>query len=267
MRSFLLAAALFAAVLGPLPALASSSGWVDAEGTRLRLLTTGLPDAEGRLRGALEIDLQPGWKTYWRDPGASGVPPSIDVSQSRNIASVDIEFPAPMRFDDGYALSAGYDRPVVLPLVFALADKTQGAIIEANVFLGVCEKICVPVQANLAVDPLEAPDDADHAATVENAFARLPAAADASFGVAAVHLAGETLDVEVVLPSGVTEAELFVASDGGFAVGAPTRRQQDDRLHFAVPVFDQPRPVPANTSLPYTLVTSAGAVSGRVTLP
>ncbi len=265
-KSSLLAALLVSAPVAS-PALAASSGWTDTEGASLRLVTTGTPDAEGKLRGALEIQLQPGWKTYWRDPGGAGVPPSIDVSASRNVAGVEVDFPAPKRFDDGYAISAGYDQPVTLPLVFSVADKSQSAIIEANLFLGVCEKICVPVQATLDVDPLDDPENPNDAATVANAFMLLPAAADASFGVSSAQLGADTLTVEVVLPSGVTEGDLFVAYEAGFSLGAPKQSMVDGRLRFAVPVFDQPKPVLAGTSLAYTLVTPAGAVSGRISVP
>ena len=60
------------------PALASSSDWYEAEGGRVRLVTSGAADENGVIEGALEIDLKPGWKTYWRDPGDAGVPPTLD---------------------------------------------------------------------------------------------------------------------------------------------------------------------------------------------
>ncbi len=63
----------------------------------------------------LEIDLKPGWKTYWRDPGDAGVPPTLDASASSNIASAELSFPAPQRFDDGFAIWAGYKEPVGIP--------------------------------------------------------------------------------------------------------------------------------------------------------
>ncbi len=38
-------------------------GWVRADGTRM---------------AAVQLDLEPGWKTYWRAPGDAGIPPSFD---------------------------------------------------------------------------------------------------------------------------------------------------------------------------------------------
>ncbi len=55
--------------------IASSSDWFETEGARIRLVTTGKPAADGKLKGMLDIELKPGWKTYWRDPGDAGVPP------------------------------------------------------------------------------------------------------------------------------------------------------------------------------------------------
>src|SRR5262245_54788615 len=72
------------------PALAASSDWYQAEGAAVRLLASGAPDEQGVLKGALQIELKPGWKTYWQDPGDAGVPPSLDVSASRNVAAADI---------------------------------------------------------------------------------------------------------------------------------------------------------------------------------
>src|SRR5436309_5964048 len=42
------------------------------------------------LLGGVAIQLQPGWKTYWRTPGDSGVPPRFDFSKSENIEAVKI---------------------------------------------------------------------------------------------------------------------------------------------------------------------------------
>ena len=53
------------------------------------------------LMGGIEIQLQQGWKTYWRTPGDSGVPPRFDFSKSVNVESVTPLYPAPRTFDDG----------------------------------------------------------------------------------------------------------------------------------------------------------------------
>src|SRR6204780_504463 len=47
-----------------------------------------------------EIRLVSGWKTYWREPGDSGRPPTFIFSGSQNVRSIAVEWPAPERFPD-----------------------------------------------------------------------------------------------------------------------------------------------------------------------
>src|SRR3982074_3667196 len=49
------------------------------------------------LLGGVAFQLQPGWHTYWRTPGDSGVPPRIDFGKSENVEAVTILWPAPTK--------------------------------------------------------------------------------------------------------------------------------------------------------------------------
>ena len=53
------------------------------------------PPTRSVLRAGIEIRLDPGWKTYWRYPGDSGVPPTLDFAGSKNVKSVTALWPAP----------------------------------------------------------------------------------------------------------------------------------------------------------------------------
>ena len=252
-------------LLAPTASLAASSDWHHVEGGSIRIVTSGQPDSEGVLRGALEIRLKPGWKTYWRDPGSSGVPPSLDVTVGDEKAAVEIGFPAPTRFDDGYAMWAGYDRSIALALTFRLpADAKGSARVAANAFLGVCETICIPLQAELTIDPREDADDPEHAAAVAAAFAALPEPARADFGARPGKVEGETIMIEATLPDDVEVVDLFVAGTDNLALGVPERVSGSST--FSVPVL---RGLDGNTdeALTYTLVTSGGAVTGSPELP
>ena len=60
-------------------AVAATSPWVETPGGDVRLVA--LPaEADGTVRAMLDIRLHDGWNTYWRDPGGSGIPPSIVIS-------------------------------------------------------------------------------------------------------------------------------------------------------------------------------------------
>ena len=136
---------------------------------RLELLREA-PSADGSVRGALVIDLAPGWKTYWIDPGAAGIPPTIDFSATKGLKDADLRLPAPHRFGEGFARSNGYDAP--LAAAFTLTPRKGETLgpVTASVMLGVCHDICIPVQATLTAD------DADEKTGVESAFSALPKA-------------------------------------------------------------------------------------------
>jgi DsbC/DsbD-like thiol-disulfide interchange protein len=101
------------------------------------------------LLGGIAIQLQPGWKTYWRTPGDSGVPPRIDFSKSENIEAVTILWPAPLKFDDGAGgHSLGYHDQIVLPLRIVAKNADKPVTLRAEINYAVCEKLCIPVEAN-----------------------------------------------------------------------------------------------------------------------
>lgn len=239
---------------------ASSSEWVEMEGARVRLVTAGLPDADGRLKGILDIELKPGWKTYWRDPGDAGVPPTIDVSANPNVTKAEFEFPAPQRHDEGGFQWAGYDHPVALPVTFSLSDPSGPSAIKADVFLGVCETICVPVQARFELDAGGDPDNAGDKAAVAAALAATPAKAGPDFGVKVSGTDGDKVLLEASFPGDPETAELFVAGDG-YVLTTPVREARDGKTFFSLEVT-RPDVPPAGPGLHYTLVTGAGSVNG-----
>lgn len=248
-------------------ALATVSDWVEVQGGRVRLVTAGAADASGVLQGALEIDLKPGWKTYWRDPGDAGVPPQIDVSKSLNVASAELRFPVPERFEDGYSKWAGYKHPVAFPVTFTLKSPGEPAMIEADVFLGICETICIPVQGKFTLDPASDPDNADDQAIVAAAVEALPGPAQPGFGVTGLPSDRKLLLVETALPSGAEPAEFFIAADQGYMFGTPQRADRDGKVIFAVPILGRPTEKPSGGVLHYTLSTTAGAVEGTLPYP
>ena len=248
-------------------ASATVSDWVDVEGGRVRLVTAGAPDASGMLQGALEIDLHPGWKTYWRDPGDAGVPPQIDVSRSINVTAAEMRFPAPERFDDGFSKWAGYKHPVAFPVTFTLKAPGEPTQIEADVFLGICETICIPVKGSFALDPANDPDNPEDEALVAAAFETLPEAARPDFGVTVRTTDDKQLVVEAALPGDAKSAEFFVAGEQGYMFGTPVRAENDGTTVFTVPILERPDARPAAGALHYTLSTAAGAVEGSLPYP
>ena len=101
------------------------------------------------LLGGIAVQLDPGWKTYWRTSGDSGVPPRFDFSKSENIEAVTVLWPAPTKFDDGAGgFSLGYHDQVVLPLRIVPKSNDKPVTLRASINYAVCEKLCIPVEAN-----------------------------------------------------------------------------------------------------------------------
>ncbi len=101
------------------------------------------------LLGGIAFQLQPGWKTYWRTPGDSGVPPRFDFSKSENIEAVTVLWPAPTKFDDGAGgHSLGYHDQIVLPLRIVARNADKPVTLRAEINYAVCEKLCIPVEAS-----------------------------------------------------------------------------------------------------------------------
>jgi DsbC/DsbD-like thiol-disulfide interchange protein len=264
-KSIALASLLFSSALLSQAAFAASSHWAEGTGVRVRLVTTGKPDENGLIKGALDIDLAPGWKTYWRDPGDAGVPPQIDFSGSRNLSVVDVAYPAPRRFNDAGGVWAGYKKPVRFGLVLKAADPSKPMELDAKVFIGVCQSICVPFQAQLSVDPAKGADDLVDAAVVADTFAALPAAPTKDFNALELKKTPTALAISAALPQ-PGAAELFVAAPEGYAFGAPKQLEsRDGKAIFTVPVLTGGSSSGSGSAkIPYTLVQGGQAVAGEL---
>jgi DsbC/DsbD-like thiol-disulfide interchange protein len=141
------AATLFASSLAIEARAEDASPWQPEGHSAVRLLAGSRSGAV--LLGGIALKLQPGWKTYWRTPGDSGVPPRFDFSRSDNIEAVTVMWPAPTKFDDGAGgHSLGYHDQVVLPLRIVAKNVDKPVTLRADINYAVCEKLCIPVEAS-----------------------------------------------------------------------------------------------------------------------
>jgi DsbC/DsbD-like thiol-disulfide interchange protein len=141
------AAILLVSSFAPGARAEDASPWQRDGHSAVRLLAGSRSGAV--LLGGIAFQLQPGWKTYWRTPGDSGVPPRFDFSKSENIEAVTVMWPAPLKFDDGAGgVSLGYHDQTVLPLRIVPKNVDKPVTLRAAISYAVCEKICIPVEAN-----------------------------------------------------------------------------------------------------------------------
>lgn len=203
---------------------AAQSDWAHSEGGAIRIVADKR-QSDGTIPAILDIRLKPGWKTYWLEPGASGVSPQVTIDPKDSISFSGMRFPAPKSFGNGVARYIGYDKSVAFPLL--LKSKKSGDLsLKASVFLGICQDICIPVQADLSLLLTEgAADNPLDKARIDDAVAALPAQPSETFKVKAASFdaAGRRLRLSLVMPgaSAETPPELFLAGPPGYSFGAP----------------------------------------------
>ncbi len=183
LRAALAAGALAAMFAAPARA-ANESPWSEDSRSSIRLIAGTNTNGEAPLRAGIEFRLQPLWKTYWRYPGDSGVPPRFDFSGSENLKSATVLYPAPHVFTDETGQTLGYKDSVIVPLQVSPKDPGKPVTLRVALDYAVCEKLCIPAQGRAELTLGAA--DSSHEAALAQALARVPkqvSAADAGLTV------------------------------------------------------------------------------------
>src|SRR5262245_50755589 len=151
-----------------------ASAWDKDMHSAMRLIAAGTPRGgkTATLRAGIEIRLDPGWKTYWRYPGDSGVPPRFVFTGSENVKNVTVKWPAPHRFSDDGGQSIGYKEHVVLPLSIEPQDPNKPVKLRLALDYAVCEKLCVPAEGK--ADLVVTREPTAHEAVLAAAEAQVP---------------------------------------------------------------------------------------------
>lgn len=234
-------AALLAA-LAHAPTHAAESEWAHNEGGRMRLVVTA-GDRDGAYQGVLQIEPKRGWITYWREPGDSGIPPEVSIKPGSPFTIAGIDFPVPKRIDNGPVRDLGYDAPVTLPLTLQGPPHGEGGRLEAHVFIGICENICIPFTADFALD-VSGDVEGEDALMIASARTRLPEKPSPAFRVAkAGRLAdGKALSVDLVLPAPpADDLQVFVTGPtGDFAMEYRTLKTEPNGASLEIPLARLP---------------------------
>jgi DsbC/DsbD-like thiol-disulfide interchange protein len=231
-----------------LPAYAAdTSAWDGDQHAAVRLIAG--PQRGGAVihSAGVEIRLAPGWKTYWRYPGDSGVPPRFDFSGSRNLKSINVRYPAPHRLTDDSGTSIGYKNHVTFPLEVTPQDPAQPVALALRIDYAVCEKICIPAEGKAELT-LTGKPAAEYAALARGDM-RVPGAAKigdaAPLSIRAITRDGKRVLVDVAAPS--REVELFAegpSAEWALPVPAPVDGAPAGQQRFAFELDG----LPANTS-------------------
>ena len=140
-----------------------ASSWDSDQRSAVRLIAGSTGNGQLTFRAGIEMRVDPGWKSYWRYAGDSGLPPSFDFAGSENVNSVTVLWPTPRRFADGAGgNSIGYTDNIIFPLQVLAKQAGRPVILRLNATYGVCEKICIPAsgKAQLQLTRRQSSEDA-----------------------------------------------------------------------------------------------------------
>jgi DsbC/DsbD-like thiol-disulfide interchange protein len=253
------------------PALAAdASQWDGGPRAAMRLIAGDRASAAsaGTLRAGIEIRLGPGWKTYWRYAGDSGVPPRFRFDRSDNVATATVLFPAPHGFTDESGESIGYKDRVILPVRVVPRDAGKPVVLRLDVDYAICEKLCVPIEAKAE---LALPGDGGEEAALAASEARVPRAVRLNEGdtlsIRAIRRedggARPRIVVDVAAPTGA-DLELFAEGptpEWSLPVPAPLTGAPPGLRRFAFELDGLPPGASAHgAALRLTAVTAEAAI-------
>ncbi|MGA1168676.1 MAG: protein-disulfide reductase DsbD domain-containing protein, partial [Burkholderiaceae bacterium] len=123
----------------------------------------------------LRIKHAPGWHTYWRNSGDSGLPTTLDWTLPKGWSAGDVAWPAPIKFFLGPLANYGYEGDVLLSTPVTVADGSAGPwqVALRGQWLS-CRKECIPEEADLRLTLPAGASLGTHTAVFESNWARVP---------------------------------------------------------------------------------------------
>jgi thiol:disulfide interchange protein/DsbC/DsbD-like thiol-disulfide interchange protein len=222
----------------------------------------------------LQIDHQPHWHTYWKNPGDSGLPTTLSWSLPAGVNAGEIAWPTPMRLPVGPLVNYGYEQRVVLPVPLSIGPGFQAGAVNVKLTANwlVCKDVCIPQQGEFALNlPLGGPQVV-HRSAFEMSFAAAPKDAAGVTTGATLSDDAKTLRVTLEgLPAALQGKDLaFFAELAGVIdhAGKPAAQWQGNRWQADVPVSAQRFESPSALHAVLTDPTAAPGTPGtRVSLP
>jgi DsbC/DsbD-like thiol-disulfide interchange protein len=260
------------ALVGTTAQAADESPWNEDVRSAIRLIAGSNKAEDPELRAGVEVKLRPGWKTYWRYPGDSGVPPHFDFSGSENLKKADVLFPAPHLFTDETGQSLGYKDTVIFPVVVSPQQAGKPVRLRAKVDYAVCEKLCVPAEGRAELTLVTG--DSKHNPVLTTAETRVPKRVTAAqLGLTAKRVNTGTkpsVIVELGAPTG-KPVELFVEGptpQWALPIPKPVKSAPAGRAQFSFDLDGLPPGVDpkGQLDLTFTVVTGDRAVETKTHL-
>jgi thiol:disulfide interchange protein len=126
--------------------------------TQVQLLLAANPVRPGdTVWAGVDMKMDPGWHTYWKNPGDSGIATQIKWHLPPGVTAGDIQWPLPKKLPPAEVTTYGYQDEVMLLVPLTLASNLNPGTLtlSADVSWLECQDQCIPgnttIQATLTV--------------------------------------------------------------------------------------------------------------------
>jgi DsbC/DsbD-like thiol-disulfide interchange protein/cytochrome c biogenesis protein CcdA len=204
----------------------------------------------------LMLTHQPGWHTYWQNPGDSGLPTTLAWQLPQGVRAGAIDWPAPSRLPLGPLVNYGYHDTVLLPVPLEIdpAFEAPQLVLRLRADWLVCKEICIPESGEFSLTlPMQQVLN-QHAALFQRALASRPQAMPTVQAIARVE--GGKLAVSM---DGLPDAaqgqswSFFLAQEGVIDHGAQIESGwRGAQLWARLPLSAQRSESPANIDIVLT---------------
>jgi DsbC/DsbD-like thiol-disulfide interchange protein len=99
------------------------------------------------------LEMEPGWHTYWRNPGDAGLATKARWVLPPGFTAGDLQWPRPHRFRTGPLVSYGYENEVLLPVEIRVPTGVASSEVHLAAQLSwlECHEECIPGKADLSL--------------------------------------------------------------------------------------------------------------------
>jgi len=224
------------------------------EGTpvRARLIAeSSAVEGEGTVWLGIHLDQDPGWHTYWKNPGDAGLATEVLWELPAGFSVTGLVWPTPHRYvEAGDLITFGYSGNTLLMAELTVAAGVSGPVtIRATVDWLMCKELCVPgtatVEVTLDIGGAPSTNPAADAALFAAARTRLPQDQVEGLGIRTAYElaplpAGQRAHAVIAVTglhdAATTEWTWFPEYREGLFTEEPFSRVDGDRLLVGLPL-------------------------------
>ena len=124
----------------------------------------------------LLIEHQPHWHTYWKNPGDSGLPTTLEWQLPQAFRADAIQWPTPNKLPIGPLMNFGYEGRLLLPVAVNVPADFKSASLDIKLHAEwlVCKDVCIPESGDFTLNLPAQAATAGHAALFAAAKQALP---------------------------------------------------------------------------------------------